>query len=130
MSTKLKGQNAVKSAFCPFCWIYFLFILYTLPTLYVFKHFHRHSFCIFIQLINYRFKVVIFVTIERHFLCRKEVLYMLVVISFVLGFISSVIAGIVANYISDKLKGSNKNPHISLVGEWGFSVYAKLYLIC
>jgi len=49
--------------------------------------------------------LLIFVTIERHFLCRKGVLYMLVVISFVLGFISSVIAGIVANYISDKLKG-------------------------
>ncbi|COT21115.1 hypothetical protein ACUXQE_002642 [Staphylococcus saprophyticus] len=30
---------------------------------------------------------------------------MLVVISFVLGFISSVVAGIVANYIFDQLKG-------------------------
>lgn len=35
--------------------------------------------------------------------CTKEVLYMLVAISFVASFIVSVIAGIVANYISDKL---------------------------
>lgn len=69
--------------------------------------------CVFIHVVfvflykflKYRMNLYIFVILEKHFLCRKGVLYMLVVISFVLGFISSVVAGIVANYIFDQLKG-------------------------
>ncbi|MCS6112827.1 hypothetical protein DW278_18380, partial [Clostridium botulinum] len=41
-----KSEKPIKSRFLTFCWIYYLFILYTLPTSYVFKHFHRLLFFI------------------------------------------------------------------------------------
>ena len=54
------------------------------------------------ELVQYR-EIVGFCYTGKALPCTKEVLYMLVAISFVASFIVSVIAGIVANYISDKL---------------------------